>query len=223
MLYKVNDCYGAIQGEGVNTGVPMVILRLHGCGVGCPWCDTKETWHIDEANKVATIDEALGANEKWSEVSAEDIASYIAGKFPHFLWVMVTGGEPADQDLAPLADALVNAGYKVALETSGTAQGHFGSALSWVCVSPKINMPGGKKIIPEVVRTADEIKHVVGKQADIDGLLHLIGECQVDPDVTVVCLQPVSQSAKATALCIEAVQQYGWRLSIQIHKLLGQK
>jgi 6-pyruvoyltetrahydropterin/6-carboxytetrahydropterin synthase len=41
--YVVNDIYTCIQGEGVQTGVAMVLLRLQGCAVGCPWCDTKET------------------------------------------------------------------------------------------------------------------------------------------------------------------------------------
>ena len=31
----ISDIYPAIQGEGVKTGVPMVILRLQGCKVGC--------------------------------------------------------------------------------------------------------------------------------------------------------------------------------------------
>ena len=39
---RVNTVYGAIQGEGVNTGVPMVLLRLQGCSVGCPFCEGSE-------------------------------------------------------------------------------------------------------------------------------------------------------------------------------------
>jgi 7-carboxy-7-deazaguanine synthase len=40
----------------------------------------------------------------------------------------------------------------------------------WVCVSPKLNMPGGKVVRPEALAGADEFKHVAGRQRDIDAL-----------------------------------------------------
>lgn len=39
-VYRVNDIYTTVQGEGCQTETAMVLLRLQGCGVGCPWCDT---------------------------------------------------------------------------------------------------------------------------------------------------------------------------------------
>ena len=48
---RVNNIYGAIQGEGVNMGVPVVILRLQGCSVGCLLCDTRETWETRSAGR----------------------------------------------------------------------------------------------------------------------------------------------------------------------------
>ena len=38
--------FETIQGEGAHTGVPSIFVRLQGCPVGCPWCDTKHTWEI---------------------------------------------------------------------------------------------------------------------------------------------------------------------------------
>lgn len=218
-MYRVNNIYPTVQGEGVMTGVPMVLLRLHGCGVGCPWCDTRETWHVDSANKVSSIEAALGANANWCEASPSELAAYIARNHAGPKWVMVTGGEPADQDLEALVHALHDAHFKVALETSGTANGHLWAAFDWVCVSPKIDMPGGKKILREAIESADEIKMVVGKQADIDKLEGLLEQCRTKDNVA-ICLQPVSQSTKATQLCLQTVQQRGWRLSIQTHKYL---
>ena len=108
----------------------------------------------------------------------------------------------------------------MALETSGTEVGHVGANIDWVCVSPKINMPGGRPIVAAAMRSAHEIKHVVGKGADIEQLDQLLAQSELRAKVQ-ICLQPVSQSQKATDLCLEVVQQRGWRLSLQMHKYLG--
>src|SRR5215813_13619148 len=94
VLYPVNNCYICVQGEGVQTGVAMVLLRLHGCDVGCPWCDTSETWRFEADNARTTIKEVLGANEHFTYVASEEISSYIRQNHPGPRWIMVTGGEP---------------------------------------------------------------------------------------------------------------------------------
>lgn len=221
-LYPVNDCYTCIQGEGVQTGVAMVLLRLQGCAVGCPWCDTKETWAFDQTQEVTTLDDALGGNTRYMVMGVESIVQHIVENHPGPKWVLVTGGEPAQYNLKPLVVALHQAGYKVALETSGTETGHIGAGFDWVCVSPKLNMPGGKVVKGEALASADEIKHVVGRQQDIDNLDRLLAAHPVSPEVQ-ICLQPVSLSQKATDLCFAVVQARGWRLSLQTHKFIGVK
>lgn len=224
MLYQVNDIYPAIQGEGTMTGVPMVLLRLHGCPVGCPFCDTRETWVVDPAHRVDEIDAALGTNEKWAEVSADDIARYISVNYPALSWVLLTGGEPGMQNLAPLVDKLHWRGYQVAIETSGTAGGVLESQCDWLCVSPKIGMPGGREIIQDVIDAAHEIKFVIGKQADIDRAVQMVKQWGVDREWTqTISLQPMSANKRATELCIATAMRLGWRLSIQIHKFIGQR
>lgn len=222
ILYNVSDCYPAIQGEGCQSGVPMVILRLQGCGVGCPWCDTKQTWAIEKANQVEAFQDALGDTPKYVKKTGQQVADYIAMQFPTFEWILLTGGEPAEQDLIELVDALRYRGYKVALETSGTAEGHVGVQFDWVCVSPKIGMPGGKTIKASAIRPADEIKFVVGKEADLHKLAAFLQQYPTKAGCT-ICLQPMSQSPKATQICIEACQAMGYRLSIQIHRYLNQR
>ena len=218
--YYVNDLYATIQGEGVMTGVPMVLLRLHGCPVGCPFCDTKETWEVDPTQRALTLDEALGTNEKYAAASGIGIANRIESEFEDYLWVLLTGGEPARYDLEPLVTQLHRHGYKVALETSGTMIGHFGANVDHVCVSPKINMPGGLHVLPSVLASADEIKMVVGSQKHIDQLDTLLERVVLKSGAT-ICLQPMSQSEKATELCIRTVQERGWRLSLQTHKYMN--
>ncbi len=220
-LYPVNDLYTCVQGEGVQTGVAMVLLRLHGCAVGCPWCDTKETWEFEPQHQVETLAEAQGANSRYVYLSATAVAEHIQAHHPGPKWVLVTGGEPAQYGLRPLVTAIHNIGLKAAIETSGTEVGHVGAGFDWVCVSPKLNMPGGKTVQPAALAVANEIKHVVGRQQDIDELDELL-TLALKPDVH-ICLQPISVNPKATALCLEVVQQRGWRLSVQMHKYIGVK
>jgi 7-carboxy-7-deazaguanine synthase len=222
IYYPINDCYTCVQGEGAQTGVAMVLLRLHGCAVGCPWCDTKETWLMDPAHEVTTLAEALGANPRYTYMTAVDIANRILRHHPGPKWVLVTGGEPAQYDLVPLVAALHEAGLRVAIETSGTETGHLEAGFDWVCVSPKLNMPGGKQVRLETLTQADEIKHVVGRSRDIEDLDELLATAQ-PPASTQICLQPVSTSPKATELCLETVMARGWRLSVQVHKYIGVK
>ena len=221
VLYPINDCYTCVQGEGVQTGVAMVLLRLHGCDVGCPFCDTKHTWYFEKDNERPDIPNVLGENMRYAYIAPEEITQYIHENHPGPRWIMVTGGEPAQYPLKPLVDALHGQGYKVALETSGTEIGHLDAGVDWVCVSPKIGMPGGKTIRLETLEAADEIKHVVGKRADIEMLDDLLSRVHLK-ETAQVCLQPVSLSQNATQLCIKTVQARGWRLSIQVHKYLKQ-
>lgn len=219
LRYPVNTIYPCVQGEGVQTGVAMVLLRLHGCGVGCPWCDTKETWYMNPTNERPTLQDAIGTNVFYAWADAGTIATTIKNEFPGPKWILLTGGEPAQYELKSLVDALHVEGYQVAIETSGTEIGHVNTGLDWVCVSPKIGMPGGKIFNPATLESADEIKFVVGRESDITQIDAVLAGVTLQP-TTQILLQPISQSIKATQLCIETVQERGWRLSIQIHKYL---
>jgi 7-carboxy-7-deazaguanine synthase len=214
----LNDIYPTIQGEGVMAGTPVVMIRFHGCSVGCPWCDTKETWAFDEEFQVVTIPDTLGRSPKFTYQSPHEISCFLVRNYSKLKWVLLSGGEPADQDLGVLVAELKNAGYKVAIETSGTATGHLSVPLDWVTVSPKFNMPGGREVIPDVLRNADEVKHVIGKYSDVQDLANFLRKKKVRKPV--ICLQPVSQSIRATELAISECLERGWRLSIQIHKYL---
>lgn len=77
-------------------------------------------------------------------------------------------------------------------------------------VSPKCGMPGRRSVLGEALRRANEIKHPVGKPADIQNLLSLP-----------IWLQPFSQGREATELCIREATARNWRVSIQTHKFIG--
>lgn len=218
--FPVNNLYSCVQGEGCNTGIPMIMLRLHGCAVGCPWCDTKETWDFNLSNQVILLSQAEGQNPLYTWQDNEYIAMMIKSAYSGFNWVLISGGEPANYMLEPLVTSLHERNYKVAIETSGTELGHVNAGFDWVCVSPKIDMPGKKQVLAAAMNVADEVKMVIGKPDDLVKLDRLLSICNLKPDCQ-ICLQPVSQSPKATKLCISEVQKRGYRLSVQMHKYLA--
>jgi 7-carboxy-7-deazaguanine synthase len=254
VTYRVNDIYATIQGEGKLVGTPMILLRLHGCSVGCAFCDTKETWATGDAAlpwRRATLEDARGSNELWVELDEDSLVRAVCAerdaKAPGVEWVLLTGGEPAEQPIRPLVRALHGARFKVALETSGTARGHLeensnsdhehapgasgegsggalaesrGDSCDFVCCSPKIGNPGRRPILADVVRGADEIKMVIGKASDVEKFESFVREHGLT-DPSALSLQPMSESRRATELCMAAALRLGCRVSIQTHKLIG--
>jgi len=66
---------------------------------------------------------------------------------------------------------------------------------------------------------ANEIKHPVGTEKDIDQLDELLAQRQSVEDKT-ICLQPISQKEKATDLCSRVCIERNWRFRC-MHKYLG--
>lgn len=218
--YKVNELFQTIQGEGVYTGVPAIFVRLQGCDVGCAWCDTKHTWEIDPAKKSDLILLTNKSNEsdRWADSSAKEIVDEIKRLGYSANLIVITGGEPCMYDLRELTQVLHEFGFDIQLETSGTYP-VLVDAKTWVTLSPKVNMRGKKVVLKEALQRANEIKHPVGTEKDIEQLDSLLAQLKSVKDKT-ICLQPISQKAKATALCMQTCIERNWRLSVQMHKYL---
>lgn len=202
------------------TGVPSIFVRLQGCPVGCPWCDTQHTWDMDPALQVNAeqLASKTGPTAEWAELTADAIVKLFRERKFTARHVVITGGEPAMYDLRPLADVLERAGYRLQIETSGTFALQV-SAQMWVTVSPKLDMPGGFLVRPDCMKRADEIKYPVAMQKHIDALDLLLQQCPPRPDA-VISLQPISQRPRATELAIQTCIERNWRLSVQLHKYL---
>jgi 7-carboxy-7-deazaguanine synthase len=133
--------------------------------------------------------------------------------------VVITGGEPCIYDLMPLTTLLEKNGFSCQIETSGTHEVRC-SVNTWVTVSPKVNMRGGYDILPQALKRADEVKHPVARQRDIDALEELLATL-TDEKARIIALQPISQKEEATKLCIATCIAKNWRLSMQTHKYLN--
>lgn len=229
-LYAVNDIYASVQGEGALTGTPMVVLRLQGCLVHCHFCDTKETWGnggAADARAIPTVPSTplldpsqpwRGATPYFTRMNAASIAAMCRAEAPAVGWVMLTGGEPAEQDLAQLVAALHLAGFKVSLETSGTADGMLEASIDHMAVSPKPNNPGKRPLLRHVIQMANEVKWLVGKQDDVAAAIAFAADYGMPHSR--IALQPISQNAKATQAAMAAAVTFGFRVSIQIHKYI---
>lgn len=112
-LLRVNEIFYSLQGEGHFTGTPAVFVRLSGCNLRCPFCDT---------------DHHASVGMTYAEV-VERVATFPSRH------VVVTGGEPSMQLTDAFIDALHAAGCFVQVETNGTLP--LPSAVDWITCSPK--------------------------------------------------------------------------------------
>ena len=221
MTYRINEIFETLQGEGTFTGVPSIFIRLQGCPVGCPWCDTQHTWETraEDEVSVATMMAKADATSQWAAMSASDILAEIRKQGYQAKHVVITGGEPAMFDLLPLANALEAQGLQLQIETSGTFELKVTEG-TWVTVSPKLDMPGGYLVRADAMARANEIKHPIAMQKHIDALDALLAHNPGRDDVQ-ICLQPISQRPRATELAMQTCIARNWRLSVQLHKYLN--
>lgn len=220
VIYKINEFFETIQGEGAFTGQPSIFIRLQGCPVGCAWCDTKHTWEIKESKKIIATQmlNKSQESEQWSALSIDEIMAIVNQQGFQAKHIVITGGEPCMVDLTPLCTAFEQQGYSTQIETSGTFE-IVTSKKCWVTLSPKVNMKGGYKILASAMQRANEIKHPIATEQHINDLKRLLKDHQITD--TPIYLQPISQKKRATALAIKTCIANNWRLSVQVHKYIG--
>lgn len=187
---KVNEIFYSLQGEGFHTGRPAVFVRLSGCNLRCPFCDTKHDTGL--------------------EMSEEAIVAEVM-KYP-VTHVVVTGGEPSLQLTESLVDALHRNGRYVAVETNGTHS--LPANIDWITLSPKDGYCSNAAVILD---HADELKAVydgVTEPKTYDNIKishdYFLQPCDTgDPKRNRDIVQQTIEYIKAHPL---------WRLSLQVHK-----
>lgn len=221
LTYPVNEIFQSIQGEGSFTGVPSIFIRLQGCPVGCPWCDTRHTWVVDPDQQVpaAQVLDRSNASSCWANMTAEAMLKAFHKLGYQARHIVVTGGEPCLYDLRELTRALLEQGYQIQIETSGTHE-ILVDPNCWVTLSPKLEMKGGYDVLDSALARADEIKHPVAMEKHIQQLDNLLARCHQGKG-KVIALQPISQQPRATALALKTCLERNWRLSVQLHKYLA--
>ncbi len=201
--YPVFEQFHSWQGEGVHAGRAAYFIRLYGCPLRCAWCDSAGTWKND----------VLPARAE--NFSPEILAKNAREAHPDF--VVITGGEPAIHDLAPLCDALHANGLRVHLETSGAFPIR-GNA-DWISLSPKAQ----RLPLAENVARASEIKWIVESPQTLDFWLEKMPPESVPAGVPVWLHPEWSQRENPAVLvaisaCVCA-RGFPFRAGWQLHKL----
>ena len=208
---EIVDMFLTIQGEGPFSGQRAVFIRLAGCNLKCPGCDTdytKDRRHVGTEKLVHSLQYLTNAPTL----------------------VVITGGEPFRQNITPLADALLNAGHKVQVETNGAfpPSPNFPENVTIVC-SPKTG-----SVNPKLALRANCYKYVLHADSvdTTDGLPMQVLDHSVKGRVyrterlVPIYLQPtdslnIAQNHRNTQAAVQSCLNFGHILQLQIHKLIG--
>lgn len=188
---KVNEIFYSLQGEGFYTGTASVFIRLSGCNLRCPFCDTDHTRGV--------------------EMTEEEIATKVA-ELPA-RHVVITGGEPSLFLTESLVQQLHAVGKYVAVETNGTHL--LPKNVDWITLSPK------DAFVPNavpVINSCNEIKVVID-QKEIPDYSHITSEHYfLQPCDTGDATQNHAILSHAISYILSHPK---WRLSLQTHKIIN--
>lgn len=154
--FKVVEMFESVDGEGSTVGCITTFLRLHGCNLACPYCDTKYSWN--------------GCKE-YIEMEMEAILDKL-DSYGHKR-VTLTGGEPLIQPhIFELIDTLLGKGYKVNVETNGTvvvpiqyqSNNDIIFTIDYKCTSSGMKE---KMVEQSWLASKNVIKYVVGTEQDL--------------------------------------------------------
>lgn len=191
---RINEMFYSIQGEGYYTGTPAVFIRLSGCNLACPFCDTEHGKGVD--------------------MTEDEIADF-AAKYNASL-VVITGGEPTLQLTESLVDKLHKLGKYVAIETNGTHT--IPANVDWITVSPKETYVGN--IGKVMIRKANEVKVVFDSKKPIkDPTFGIMADHYYAQPCDTGFIRPNKENMN---YCIDFVKNNPlWKISIQTQKILN--
>ena len=204
-MYKVNEIFYTLQGEGAHSGIPAVFIRFSGCNLRCPWCDTEF--------------------EGYEEMSAEQIIEEVLSLYDipneRRKMVVLTGGEPALQVDEALVNALHEAGFYICIETNGTRA--LPEGIDWITCSPKEGTHLALKHAQEVkvVFTGTYDPEVWRKQLSAEHWLlqplRYTGEWLIEN----VDSWEDDRNDNLDDTVRYILSHPFWRLSVQLHKIAG--
>lgn len=216
---NVHSVFYTIQGEGPLSGRPAIFIRLWGCNLQCPGCDTDYT----TVNFRATVAALRHMVDDLKEMEQPDAPKPL---------IVITGGEPFRQNIGPICKSLISGGYAVQVETNGTLppSPNLPFEVDIVC-SPKTG-----KISEQLAPRISALKYIIkaGLVVPRDGLPTRALDHTCSPSVAkppegfrgTVFIQPMDEgNAHDNRRNIEAAKQscltHGHTLCLQMHKIIG--
>lgn len=221
----VNSIFYTIQGEGPDAGLPAVFVRLAKCNMRCYFCDTEfETGKLWSASEVY---------DKIKDLIKDNMCKL----------VVLTGGEPMLQNLQPLARLLNMDGISVSIETAGTVFPDQNLQVVAARMNKTICSPKAPQVNNDLVPYVSAWKYIVacGQVSDNDGLPNVSTQMPGVPSYIYrpvkwmqapIYVQPMEEyagpgmidhigSRRNAELAARICMTYGYRLSLQMHKLVG--
>ena len=215
-MYRVNEIFFTLQGEGAHSGIPAIFVRLSGCNLQCPWCDTEfEQYEIMSAEQIIKTALSLYAYDNEGRRKM----------------LVLTGGEPSLQVDQPLIDALHKADFYICIETNGTRP--LPDGIDWITCSPKLIYKRNQNPVPSklALRKVNEVKVVFTGEYDPNIWREYL-------EAEHWLLQPLRYNGEwmlesgideweddRNDNLIETTQDILshpiWRLSVQLHKIVG--
>lgn len=194
----VHEIFYSLQGEGGQMGRAMLFVRLSGCNLSCAYCDTDFT-----SSQLMTVEEILAVLEGYP--------------CHNILW---TGGEPT-LSLREEHVAFFHAhGYRQSIETNGTRPVPRG--LDYVTCSPKAEAISAlrERFVDNYPHGINEVRWPLQLEAPLPPPIERLAHAER------YYVSPVEEAgvemSAVVARCMEFVLAHPeWRLSVQLHKLLG--
>jgi len=214
----ITEIFKSIQGEGTHAGLPCIFVRLTGCNLRCTWCDTAYAFH---GGKKMSVAEVFGRVEALR-------GDAVGGRL-----VELTGGEPLlQQEVYPLADRLLAAGYAVLIETSG--ERFIGQLPKAVIKIVDVKCPDSGEPDTfdmrnlEELTSEDEVKFVISSRRDYEFARDFIVEHRLAGRIKEVLFSPVHEDPNGQWKGLEPRQLVEWmledgvpaRLGLQLHKIV---
>jgi len=202
---RITEIFLSLQGESSTVGLPTVFVRLTGCPLRCVYCDTTYAFKGGENRSIdAIVDEVLSYGVQH---------------------VTVTGGEPlAQKRCIKLLSDLCDKGLNVSLETSGAIDVADVDARVMKVMDLKTPSSGemARNLMSnlEHLNAHDEVKFVIGDQADYDWSVEQLKTHAIDQRCKVL-FSPVQGQFSPTELADRIVSdRLPVRFQLQLHKLL---
>ena len=203
MTLNITEIFYSLQGEAREVGIPTVFVRLTGCPLRCNYCDTAYAFK--------------GNNP----LSIEQILSEIAKYKTHY--ICVTGGEPmAQSNCLHLLDTLIEKGYKVSMETSGSID--ISKVNKNVSVVMDLKTPSSTEQHQNryenisLLENKDQLKFVIASRSDFEWWCSILEDHEILSDVL---FSPVYESLRPAELADWILEkQLNVRLQVQLHKIL---
>jgi 7-carboxy-7-deazaguanine synthase len=221
----ITEIFKSIQGEGTRAGLPCIFVRLTGCNLRCTWCDTAYAFH---GGRKMGVEEVLSRVDELAVRFAETPGMQVSVPL-----VELTGGEPLlQEEICPLTEKLIAAGYTVMIETSG--ERFIGSLPQEVIKIVDVKCPDSGEPDTfemrnlEALSGNDEVKFVLSTRRDYESARDFTAQHGLARRVKQVLFSPVSEDPQGKWPGLEPRTLVEWiledglpvRLGLQLHKFI---